>query len=115
MRKKKRNRPSPKRPKPEKKDEGVKRIAVTMKCPRCTNSFTIPIPGGPLACLFCGRPWFWPFVPICEENDAWAADFVAKQESNFRRLGTNAEIVTPTDQAKARGNLLLEDVQVTPA
>jgi hypothetical protein len=111
MRKKKRNRTSPKKAKPERKDEGVKQIAVTMKCPRCTNSFTIPMPGGPLACLFCGRPWFWPFVPICEENEQWAADFVEKQETKFRNIGKGSA----TDKAKARGGLLLDNIQVTPA
>lgn len=87
----------------------VRQILVTMRCPRCTNSFTIPIPGGPVACMYCARPWFWPFVSICDENEEWAKDFIATQEAKFRDIKE-----TPTGKAKARGALVLEDAQVTP-
>lgn len=62
----------------------VKVMQVRMRCPRCENKTGVLLPMGPPTCAFCGRPWFWPFVPIYKENEGWAKAFVERVEAEFK-------------------------------
>jgi hypothetical protein len=72
--------------KPKKEEKRVRAMPVNMRCPRCQHVTFIVLPVGNPACPHCGRPWFWPFAPICKENEAWAREYVAKVESTFKPI-----------------------------